>query len=82
MNKRTALIIVTIILLLILGVLAYQNIKTTGKIVSVLFDYGGEFNSKEYCEVQTINETAVCLPEGVCEFQTDSDGTEYCLRIR
>jgi hypothetical protein len=35
-----------------------------------------------YCEVQTINETAICLPEGVCEFQTDLDGIQGCLAIR
>ena len=36
----------------------------------------------DYCEVQTINGTAVCLPEGVCAFQENNEGRKICLAKR
>jgi hypothetical protein len=81
MKKQTALLIATIILLLVLGVLAYQNIKATGKVVLIPFDYDDEFNSNGYCELNKTNEVWGCFPENRCEFQEDSDGTKYCVPI-
>jgi hypothetical protein len=81
MNKRTALIIATIILLLVLGVLAYQNIKTTGKVVLIPFDYDNGFDYNDYCELNKTDEMWGCFPEDRCEFQEDSDGTKYCVPV-
>jgi hypothetical protein len=80
MNKQTALMIATIILLLILGVLAYQNIKATGKVVFIPYDYDKGFDYTDYCEVDS--EAMTCLPADKCEFQTDSEGRKVCLGIK
>ena len=40
------------------------------------------FNELDYCKVETINGTAVCLPEGVCEFQENSEGRNVCMAKR
>lgn len=79
MKIKHILLIITILLILILGIFAYRNIKTTGEVVLTPFNYDKGFDNTSYCE---INDTGACGPEGVCEFQTDIDGLKVCMGIK
>lgn len=75
MKISTKLIIITIILVLVLGFFAYKNIKATGEVI--LINENKVSQNDSYCEYD--DNTGVCGPVGICEFQTDSDGTKICL---
>lgn len=75
MKTKTKLLLITIALLLIIGILTYQNIKATGEIV--LINENKVSQDGSYCEYNII--TDICGPEGVCDFQTDNEGTKVCL---
>lgn len=77
MKISTKILIITIILILILGLFAYKNVKATGSVI-LIQDYETKdkgFDYNDYCEATE----DTCLPADKCEFQTDSDGTKICL---
>ena len=83
MNKTLKIILIILGILILLGIVYFIwfDLNRPAMLLPERLEREG-FDYDSYCEVQTINGTALCLPEGFCEFQEDSEGRKICLAKR